>query len=351
MSAPASPPGTAPADAAVDLVPQPEFDRLVEQRLSGLVEVREPLVLISQIQRSGGTLLSQLLDYHPQLHAHPSELHIGYPRAKKDWPQIDLDDPPARWFEMLREQHVDKLLVEGYRKYARKWVRYDDESLETYPFLLIPSLLKRLFERCVEEWDIQRPRDVLDAYMTAYFNAWVDNRNLYRTPKRWVTAFSARMAIEEATRQQFFDDYPDGRLVAIIREPRSWYGSALAYNYDRYGNPEISMRLWRSSAEAMIQAKQRFSDRALVLSFEQLLGDTEGTMRRLAEFLGIDFNDTLMTPTFNGLPTRANSSFRVERRGVLDAPLKRGEDLPAHAVEVVERLSDGVYDQVLAIAG
>jgi hypothetical protein len=39
--------------------------------------VTSPLVLISQIQRSGGSLLSQLLDGHPELDAHPHELKIG----------------------------------------------------------------------------------------------------------------------------------------------------------------------------------------------------------------------------------------------------------------------------------
>jgi hypothetical protein len=351
VSAPSATSATVSDSRNGQVVPREEFDRLLEQRLATLVEVREPLVLISQIQRSGGTLLSQLLDYHPQLHAHPSELHIGHPRAKRDWPVLDVRDGPERWFEMLREKHVDKLLVEGYRKYARKWVQYDDEPLETYPFLLIPSLQRRVFERCVQEWTVERPRDVLDAYMTAYFNAWVDNRNLYKGPKRWVTAFSARLAIERENRARFFSDYPDGRLLAIVREPRSWYGSALAYNSDRYGNPEISMRLWRDSAEAMLDAKQRYSDRVLLLSFEQLVGDTEATMRTLADFLGIDFTDTLTTPTFNGLPTKANSSFRVERRGVLDAPLKRGENLPAHAGEAIERLTHGVYDRVLAVTG
>jgi hypothetical protein len=37
-----------------------------------------PLVLISQAQRSGGTLLSQLFDSHPAIAAHPHELSIGH---------------------------------------------------------------------------------------------------------------------------------------------------------------------------------------------------------------------------------------------------------------------------------
>src|SRR5215212_2021070 len=127
---------SAPTAAAVQTAPEPpprdEFHALLEQRLERPVAVREPLVLISQIQRSGGTLLSQLLDAHPQLHAHPHELHIGYPRDKRDWPRLDLTRGPEEWFRALREAHVDRMLVGGYRKYARKWVQYEDERLETY---------------------------------------------------------------------------------------------------------------------------------------------------------------------------------------------------------------------------
>ena len=54
-----------------------EYAELVPQRLEHLVPVTDPLVLVSQIQRSGGTLLSQLFDGHPECHAHPHELKIG----------------------------------------------------------------------------------------------------------------------------------------------------------------------------------------------------------------------------------------------------------------------------------
>ena len=352
----AFPPATSTA-AAVDvatpehLVPSEEFEQLLQQRLEHPIEVRQPLLLISQVQRSGGTLLSQLLDAHPQLHAHPHELHIGYPREKRDWPDLDLKADPQEWFHRLRESHVDRSFLQGYRKYARKWFQYDDEQLETFPFLLIPSLQRRLFERCVNSWKVTRQRDVLDAYMTAYFNAWVDNRNLYSGPKRYVTAFSARLAMKRATRKQLFTDYPDGRLVSIIREPRSWYGSALAYNSDRYGNPELSIRLWRDSADAMIDAKSRDGDSVYLITFERLLQDTEGTMRSLAEWMGIDWHPALGVPTFNGMPIKANSSFRTDRHGVLDAPLKRREGLTPHAEQTIERIAQDAYDRVLELTG
>ncbi len=352
----ATPPTTSVA-ASVDastsetLVPREEFEQLLRQRLERPIEVRQPLLLISQVQRSGGTLLSQLFDAHPQIHAHPDELHIGYPREKRDWPRLDLRSEPSEWFDMLRESHVDRSLLEGYRKYARKWLQYDDEQLETYPFMIVPSLQRRLFDTCVDRWGVKRQRDALDAYMTAYFNAWVDNRNLYAAPKRYVTAFSARLAMERASREGFFTDYPDGRLVSIIRDPRSWYSSALAYNSDRYGNPELSMRLWRQSADAMIAAKRRHGHNVYVIAFERLLKDTEGTMRALAAWMGIDWHPVLGIPTFNGLAIKANSSFRIDRHGVTDAPLKRREGLTPHAEQTIQRIVQDAYQRVLELTG
>ena len=65
-------------------------------------KLTQPLVLITQIQRSGGTLLSQLLDGHPQVCAHPHELHIGKP-MKWDWPMLNMRDSPETWFSCLYE--------------------------------------------------------------------------------------------------------------------------------------------------------------------------------------------------------------------------------------------------------
>lgn len=52
-----------------------------------LVDTNQPLILISQIQRSGGTLLSQLFDGHPELYSNPAEITWGYP-TKYHFPNL-----------------------------------------------------------------------------------------------------------------------------------------------------------------------------------------------------------------------------------------------------------------------
>jgi hypothetical protein len=98
--------------------------------------VAAPLALISQIQRSGGTLLSQLFDGHSELHAHPHELKIGYP-TKYTWPKLDLKDAPNRWLETLFEYSVLSHFKKGYKKEKKR----DDAFL----FFSYPQCRRRYF--------------------------------------------------------------------------------------------------------------------------------------------------------------------------------------------------------------
>jgi hypothetical protein len=51
-------------------------------------DINSPLILITQIQRSGGTLLSQLFDGHDEIYAYPNELTIWEPK----WELKNLDN-------------------------------------------------------------------------------------------------------------------------------------------------------------------------------------------------------------------------------------------------------------------
>src|SRR3954452_24833176 len=102
-------------DPILSLASWGDAERVFRSRREEIVRVEQPFILISQIQRSGGTLLNSLLDGHPELHVHPYELHIGYP-TKPDWPALDIDDGPDSWLELLSKPVLAKLFAAGYRK-------------------------------------------------------------------------------------------------------------------------------------------------------------------------------------------------------------------------------------------
>ena len=316
------------------------LDSLSQACLSHTRPVTCPLALISQIQRSGGSLLSQLFDGHPELHAHPHELKIGYP-TKYTWPQLDLKDDPDRWLEILFEYSVLSHFKKGYKKEKKR----DDAFL----FLFLPSVQREIFLDYMGSIDSLTLRDVFDGYMTSYFNAWLNNQNSYGQ-KRIITAFTARLAMRDENMQSFFEIYPDGRLISIIRDPRNWYPSAIRHKPTICRGIQDGIELWKNNAKAMLRNKDMYGDDVSILTFEDLVSKTEPVMRYLTKFLGIRFENILLQPTFNKYPIRANTSFEAEQNGIINNTLQRYKTLALDELEFIESASKELYEQVLGLA-
>ena len=299
--------------------------------------VTSPLVLISQIQRSGGSLLSQLFDGHPEVNPHPHELMLGY-KKKYFWPRIDLNEHPERWFRILFENVVIKHTREGYKK--------GKEDKESFPFIFNPYLQKKIFLEYIDSAQPLTLRTVLDAYMTSYFGAWLNNQN-HNGKKKFVTAFTPRLSFKQENMDIFFEVYPDGRLISLIRDPRNWFPSALRHGPKLYGDIKLAVLQWNESAQAMLRNKKLYSDRICLLKFEDLVTETEAVMRYLAKFIDIEFEDILVVPTFNKLPIKAHTSFKAENHGILNSTLSRYKTLTGSELDTIEEMTGEIYSRVL----
>lgn len=301
-----------------------------------------PLVLISQIKRSGGTLLSQLFDGHSECHAHPFELYVGYPN-KTVWPALDLNDSPNRWFKMLFETPASRAFRRDYRKVSPASGQEGDRFL----FIFLPSLQREIFLNYCKTTPIATHRDIFNAYMTSYFHAWLNNHNACGE-KKIITAFMSGMATPEENMDKFFSAYPDGRLLSIVRDPWSWYDSARRHDPRTCEDIENAMSLWKESAESMMRNKRNYGERVKILKFEELITQTESVMRSLSSYLNIRYEETLLFPTFNRMPIRADSSYPVETYGVLTAPLSRHKkNLSASEKKAIEGTALETYERVL----
>jgi hypothetical protein len=320
-----------------------QLERIGRVCLENARPVTQPIAWISQIQRSGGSLLSQLFDGHPELHAHPHEIKIGHPK-KYHWPVIDPDERPERWFDRLFEESVIGFLEEGYRK--------DRGAAVRLPFVFLPALQRKIFLQHVGG-SAPTDRRVIDAYMTSYFGAWLNNQN-YVGPKAWVTGFTPRLFDDPANAAAFFAAYPDGLLIAVVRDPKDWFPSAARHNLkikrDKYGDLNRAIAQWRASAQAIARNKQRYGERVRVLRFEELVGDTPGVMRRLSRAMGIRFDEVLLTPTFNRQPIEANTSFGRAPAGILKAAVGRHASLSGEELAAIEALTAEDYRRLREIA-
>jgi len=256
-----------------------------------------PLVLIAQIKRSGGTLLSRLFDGHPEVLAFPHEL-----KWKGQWPEVDpRKDGPLQ---------IARSLVSGNLKVSRKFNLFGYiKELPGAP----PSGDQHLpfqwsewayVETFLEGWETVQPqsrRQCFDVFMSAYFSAILSRRESDKQ-KKFITAFGPPMS------NAFFEDYPDGLMISICRHPADWYASAMRHRRP-YADAEHAMEEWRKSAESAMDLKERHPHHVVLIPFATLVADPSGVMRCLAQRLGLAWHPILSTPTFNGMPIGSNSSF------------------------------------------
>jgi hypothetical protein len=258
-----------------------------------------------------------------------------------------LHEEPEEWFEKLSEERLGSLFLKGRRRVPLKGITVE-EGETLLPFMLPPAFQRLLFlDEVGRRGPLASEREVMDCYMTSLFNAWLDNQNLRGVEKRWVVAFSPRRAWGDGL-ERFFSVYPDGRLISILRDPLSWFTSAKGRAPG--ADPGTLLDIWKRSAREMLEARRRFGDGVAVVRFDELVLDTAGAMRRLAAWLAIQFDDRLLTPTFNGYPVGPNSSFQTSRTGVVSEPVERYRELLTD--EQQERIRgecDELYREALAL--
>jgi hypothetical protein len=309
-----------------------ELALAAQWRRRAVVEVRQPLVLISEIGRSGGTLLGRLLTSHPQCHTYPQRLEFGLPNTS-GWPAISLegDADLDGWWDTLRNLPGE-----------------NDDDLQGRPLLFVPALARQLFEDVLRSRPVESARDVLDAYMTAYFNAWLDNQNLYGEDKRWVVASAPGLAVKPGRREHFFADYPDGRLVCIVREPKHWFVAARrapgSVGLDSFPEPDPAtlIELWRASTQGAVAAKREYGEQVLLVSFERLVRYTRETLAAITSFLEIELPEVALVSTSDG-----SLGFEAEHDTF---PAERATTLEPEIAAQIDELTAEDYRTVLDVA-
>jgi hypothetical protein len=304
-----------------------------------IVRVDQPLFLISQAQRSGGTLLLRLLDGHPECHVVPFQMR-GLDAAAKRAPK-NLNEAWKAFYDPKLARRYEA----GHRQRKHEVLR--DE--ETFSFELQPELQRAIFDACAGGHELTL-RKLFDCYFTSYFNGWLDYDNLSAEPKRWVVGFEPSIARSLARRTAVREIYPDGLVISIVRDPWTWYASARRWE-PRWAAREPALEHWCKVARGTLKWRRHRGKRrreVRVVTFEALLSDSEQTMRRIARWLGIEFRPELTEPTFNGRPIKANTSFQDVQTEVSTKPLERAHnELTPDDVDYIEQRAGELYRQMV----
>ena len=250
-------------------------------------------IFINGFQKSGTTLLLALLDGHPQLVVFPEELHffqnVMFARDKE---------------KAIRQETGFKMFLSHWN--SQRWTPGESTFREGYP-----EFDRTEFDRRVEKafQNHKSDKDLLLQLIEAF--AQVDHVDPTRK-SHWVSK-TPRDEIFFPVMSSMFGNQV--KLVFIVRDPRDVYLS-ISRKRDMVGESSIRNSkglinftiYWKTQINRVIHLQQKHKNIG-IFRFEDLLVDTEKTLRRLCEFLQIDFYNDMLQPTRHGKPWGGNSVF------------------------------------------
>jgi hypothetical protein len=222
-------------------------------------------------RKTGTTLVQELLDGHPQLAVLPGE-----------------------------SNHFNTFLPRDPREAQAWWLLRLISPSGIPPFWALgadPEAYAAFTARLLGLVEANPGRDVLGmaavALAPAERLAWVE-----KTPGH-------EHRVEEILRA-----YPQARFVHVVRDPRSV--AAAIVRLDRAtGQPTDIVDVGATIRRSFEAARE--NGRYLVVRDEDLVGDPEHVMRRVASFAGIEWSDSLLTPTVGGVPATSNSAWSARK--------------------------------------
>ncbi len=278
------------------------------------IKVNQPLLLITQVQRSGGTLISQLLDNHRELHAFPSELILTNP--KWDWSK-------KKNFISYRSREMREYSELGF--YIKR-SKANNDLANKFDFDLLKQ--RSIYESISKKTE----RDYFNAYFTSFFNSF-DNYINNGKNKKFISAFTPRAIMYDKTISNFFSIYPDGHIVTVVRNPLSWLASATKHDKKYKKDLNASISIWKKSTKASITNAISNQNITLII-FEDFLEDIELGVLKLCKRLNLSFEKSLLTPTFNGNPVLSDSSFKASK-GIDKSALDRSKLIDMSKIDTV----------------
>lgn len=246
-----------------------------------------PIVFLCGHRKGGTTMFVNLFDAHPQLSVYPVDVNLLYAYFP------NYNDPATSEADLLAR--------------IRRVVFADHSPLPQLAGLDFEKLESN-FMRHVRGKPLHDMRVVLPALLKAY--AELDES---AQAKKYLVA---KETCIEIYAQEIAAWFPNCRFIHLIRDPRDNFAaikSGIAKKYAGYGDTEASLlfstitrNIW-GIRFAEINRKILGDKRYRVVRFEDLVAEPEPMMRGIAEWLEIDFDDSLLRPTICGRPTGGNS--------------------------------------------
>jgi sulfotransferase family protein len=242
-----------------------------------LPSLYERPVFVVGHRKTGTTLVQELLDGHPQLAVLPGESNHFHTFLPRDPERIGAD--AQRWWllRLITPSGIPPFWALG-------------KEPEAYA-----AFTARLLGLAASN----AGRDVLGMAAVALAPgdrvAWVE-----KTPGH------------EHRLDAILAAYPQARFVHVVRDPRSV--AAAIVRLDRATErPTDLVDVGLTIRRSFEAAERNGGSRYLVVRYEDLVTDPEPAMRRVAGFVGIDWSQSLLSPTVGGVGATSNSAWSARK--------------------------------------
>jgi hypothetical protein len=260
-------------------------------------------VFICGHRRTGTTLFMSLLENHPELLVYPPDSGFFYAY----YPVYEN----AKYTDDERIEQIIGFCIKNFEEFLRESLT--DQAIETIKFDM--DGFRNQFRMLAQETNCSS-KDLLLSLMRAYHMTW----KYPKKPAYWVEKTTS----SEIYASEISKWFPDGKFIHILRDPRDNWASLKSgwekrfkyYNdsLDRLMHSMIERGKFGFELSAQNQ-KRLGKKRYKIVRFEDLVLDTEKTMKSVCDFIGISFSKRVVVPTICGRPWRGNSYAETKFNG------------------------------------
>ena len=251
------------------------------------------LVMISAGFEHGGNVTHRHLDGHPRLLVYPFESQLGnrnfndflssVERVQYRYPEF----PEGNTAKELYEQIIDEEMKTFLRK--RNGSKFKDVDLK-----MDEKKRLQIFENYLGIAPYRR-KQVIEAFFRSTFDAW---ENYYIKPEADMVyvGYSPAIGIDA---DRMVKDFPDVKIMHIVRNPFSAFRDTKRRPFPQSLNKYlITWNIYHSTVEMF---SKMYPNNVQIFRYEDLVGDKEKFMREVSHFIGINFNQSMLYPSWNGV--------------------------------------------------
>lgn len=255
-------------------------------------------VMVSAGFEHGGNVTHRHLDGHSQLLVYPFESQLGnrnfndflasVERVQYRYPEF----PEGLTAIELYEQMIDEEMKTFLRK--RNGSKFKDADCQLDEADRIAE-----FERLLGQPPHTR-RQVIEAFFRATFSAW---KNYYANPAEKMTyvGYSPAIGIDA---ERMVRDFPDVRIMHIVRNPFSAYRDTKRRPFPQpLSKYLITWNIYHSTVE---MHANMYPENIRIFRYEDLVNDKVNFMKNVADFIGVQFEEAMLYPSWNGVEIKDN---------------------------------------------